>query len=107
MDASPILLQCPQAGPVSLSPRSFYSLLSSLTRRRHTHPDLWRDDDIRVVHYILHDKPWMDRPPKSDDEPYEVVKRWWWASYDSLIETMTKDGRDDIDYLETLVGPKH
>jgi hypothetical protein len=49
----------------------------------------------------------MDRPPKSDDEPYEVVKRWWWASYDSLIETMTKDGRGDIDYLEALVGPKH
>ena len=71
------------------------------------HSAIWRDEDIRVIHYIFKDKPWVDRPPASDAETYEVTKRWWWHSYDGLLEGLGKDGREeDIKYIERQVGPK-
>lgn len=104
MDAGPLLLQR------VVAPQVILSLLLwgiSLTLYRYIHETVWRDEDIRVIHYILKDKPWLDRPPVSDKEQYEETKRWWWASYGRLLESLSKDGRDDdIQYIEGQVGPK-
>jgi hypothetical protein len=49
----------------------------------------------------------MERPPKSDDEPYEELKRWWWASYDTMLAEMsTPDRVHDVAYVEGLCGPR-
>ncbi|KAG8760380.1 hypothetical protein FRC14_003237 [Serendipita sp. 396] len=78
---------------------------NALKPLRKTHASFWRDEDIRVVHYILDDKPWKDRP--TDDESYEEVKRWWWKSYETFVEDLRCTGRhDDISFVEGLVGEK-
>jgi lipopolysaccharide biosynthesis glycosyltransferase len=69
---------------------------------------LWKDEDIRVVHYIQDDKPWKIPPPKTNDVPYEETDRWWWKSYDSMVTAMADGGLvEDITYIEGLVGPRH
>jgi len=60
-----------------------YNALKTL---RTIHKSLWRDDEIRCLHYILHDKPWS-HPPGSGGE-HEEVNKWWWDRYESLRQEM-------------------
>ncbi|KAI4181428.1 MAG: hypothetical protein L6R41_006635 [Letrouitia leprolyta] len=39
------------------------------------HSDIWREDRIKNIHYILSPKPWDEQPGK---EQYESHK-WWWT----------------------------
>ncbi|OBZ79556.1 Galactinol synthase 1 [Grifola frondosa] len=66
-----------------------YNALKTL---RLIHPLLWRDDEVRCLHYILHDKPWST-PPGTAGE-YEVMNQWWWDRFEKLQEEMqTSDAR--------------
>ncbi|KAG8835470.1 hypothetical protein FRC17_003037 [Serendipita sp. 399] len=78
---------------------------NALKPLRKTHASFWKDEDIRVVHYIHDDKPWKDRP--SDEESYEEVKRWWWKSYETFIDDLRATGcQDDILFIEGLVAER-
>lgn len=84
----------------------YYNALKTL---RNAHPTVWKDEEVRVVHYILSDKPWQERPPKEekDNGSYELVKRWWWEIYESMISTWEAEGRRaDVEYLERFIAPK-
>lgn len=56
-----------------------YNALKTL---REIHKPLWRDEEIRCLHYILHDKPWMT--PRGTAGIYEEVHGWWWDRYEEL-----------------------
>ncbi|KJK43990.1 hypothetical protein UK23_31065 [Lentzea aerocolonigenes] len=44
------------------------------------HPDLWRDEDVRVVHYIQ-EKPWEVNPDElARDHPYAAMYQRWWET---------------------------
>lgn len=60
-----------------------YNALKTL---REIHKHFWRDDEVRCVHYILHDKPWMT--PRGTAGVYEVVHGWWWDEYEQLEREM-------------------
>jgi len=66
-----------------------YNALKTL---RHSHAPLWRDEEVKCLHYVLHDKPWMSRP--RDEDPYADFNRWWWSTYDSILEQLRLDGGD-------------
>ncbi|KAJ7225402.1 nucleotide-diphospho-sugar transferase [Mycena pura] len=59
----------------------YYNALKTL---RAGHTQLWDDDAVRCLHYILADKPWFGRSSKE----YKVVNGWWWAQYDKLCEEL-------------------
>jgi Glycosyl transferase family 8 len=59
-----------------------YNALKTL---RDIHKPLWRDEEIRCLHYILPDKPWDGRVPGG---PYEEVNGWWWDRFSKLKEEM-------------------
>ena len=59
-----------------------YNALKTL---REIHKPLWRDEEIRCLHYILSDKPWYGRVPGSQ---YEEIDGWWWARFEMLREDM-------------------
>ncbi|KAI0361791.1 glycosyltransferase family 8 protein [Trametes cingulata] len=61
-----------------------YNALKTL---RDIHPDLWRDEEVRCVHYILHDKPWKNRPGAGNPQ-YAVVNQWWWDVFEKLRAEM-------------------
>lgn len=62
--------------------RSLYSI----------HPQLWRNSEIRCLHYIFADKPWQARiTPPGSDKGFDVMNRWWWERFDALGETMKRN----------------
>ena len=68
----------------------YYNALRTL---RVVHPHLWSDEEVRCVHYILADKPWMERVPEGGTgSAFDEMNRWWWADFEKLGEEM---GRAD------------
>ena len=63
-----------------------YNALKTL---RVIHAPLWRDDEIRCLHYILHDKPWHARVGASGAIPeYEEMNKWWWDRFERLVREL-------------------
>ncbi|RPD81843.1 nucleotide-diphospho-sugar transferase [Lentinus tigrinus ALCF2SS1-7] len=60
-----------------------YNALKTL---RIIHPQLWRDQEIHCLHYILHDKPW--KQPRGTGGDYEEVNSWWWDRYEAIGREM-------------------
>jgi len=57
------------------------------------HKNLWRDEEVRCLHYILPDKPWKTRVRKDDvvvDELKEM-DLWWWEHFDILFGELEDD----------------
>ena len=66
-----------------------YNALKTL---RAIHKNLWRDEEVRCLHYILPDKPWKTRVRKDDvlDEMKEA-DLWWWERFDILFGELEDD----------------
>ncbi|KAL4799444.1 nucleotide-diphospho-sugar transferase [Aspergillus venezuelensis] len=61
-----------------------YNALKTM-RDENVHGAMWRDDQVKNVHYIFAVKPWQDEPPvqeemekKKEGEKGDVLNRWWW-----------------------------
>lgn len=66
-----------------------YNALKTL---RIIHKPLWRDEEIRCLHYILDDKPWQARVgAEGSGGDYEELNRWWWERLDKLAEELAVD----------------
>lgn len=66
---------------VSLSYK--YNALKTL---RWCHKEIWRDEDVKNIHYILTPKPWESR--ESDDETH----KWWWDINDQRLAKEKEKG---------------
>ena len=53
-------------------------IYNALKPMRSCHSDLWRDEDVKVLHYILA-KPWKSRT--YGDDMIESTHRLWWEFY--------------------------
>lgn len=60
-----------------------YNALKTL---RTIHQPLWRDEEVRCLHYILSVKPWHS-PPGTGGQ-YEEMNVWWRDTYQKLGEEM-------------------
>ena len=67
---------------------------NALKTVRVIHPSLWRDEDVKCVHYILGDKPWKYRPKEGEpsDSDYSELNQWWWDAYLALEREMKTVG---------------
>jgi len=65
---------------------------NALKTSRSVHKGLWRDEEVRCLHYILPDKPWKKRVREGDvvDEITET-HRWWWECFDKLVDEIGED----------------
>ncbi|KAJ3174604.1 hypothetical protein HDU87_007087 [Geranomyces variabilis] len=64
---------------------------NALKKLRIVHPNMWRDEDVRNVHFIL-DKPWTVSPAQTKQHVDAVTHGWWWAAFDELQK---QDVRND------------
>ena len=59
---------------------------NALKTMRYWHPNIWRDDEVVVLHYIV-DKPWALRNKPDGTAGYlgrdGVTHSWWWDSFDA------------------------
>ena len=75
-----------------------YNALKTL---RIIHQPLWRDDEIRCLHYILAEKPW--KTPRGTAGDYEEVHGWWWDRYATLEEGMLRSDPEGWKLVDTYV----
>lgn len=78
-----------------------YNALKTL---RIIHKPLWRDEEIRCLHYILHDKPWS-RPPGTGGD-YEEVNQWWWDRLDLVLLELKERDPEGHDMVVSNVAPR-
>ncbi|KAI5927919.1 nucleotide-diphospho-sugar transferase [Camillea tinctor] len=65
---------------------------NALKPMRSCHANMWRDEDVRILHYIL-DKPWQSRYFDAND-PVQSTHRLWWEFF-AEVERDWLDGADD------------
>ncbi|KAJ4486271.1 glycosyltransferase family 8 protein [Lentinula aciculospora] len=70
----------------------YYNALKTL---RVIHPQLWSDDEIRCLHYILKDKPWEARMPVVPG-PYDEVHGWWWSDFDRMALALDSQSHNRV-----------
>ncbi|KAG8958933.1 hypothetical protein FRC00_002136 [Tulasnella sp. 408] len=69
-------------------------IYNALKPLRTTHPKMWRDEDVKVVHYIM-DKPWQARigpGGKGEKGDFVATHVWWWDQYALLEKELNSDG---------------
>lgn len=66
-----------------------YNALKTL---RKIHQPLWRDDEIRCLHYILAVKPWQT---KTVNEWEKEMHQWWWDRYRLLEDRLSQEGDEE------------
>jgi lipopolysaccharide biosynthesis glycosyltransferase len=66
-----------------------YNALKTL---RKLHEPLWRDEEIRCLHYILAVKPWQT---KVVDEWEKGMHLWWWDRYRILEDRLSQEGDEE------------
>ncbi|KAG8691526.1 hypothetical protein FRC11_002116 [Ceratobasidium sp. 423] len=78
-------------------------IYNALKTSRFTHPSMWRDDEVKCVHYVL-DKPWMEKPTWDSEaaDAVRVTHGWWW---DALRRLERHIKGDECIGLWDLVGP--
>ncbi|KAL4952355.1 nucleotide-diphospho-sugar transferase [Aspergillus filifer] len=57
-----------------------YNALKTM-RLSGVHAQIWRDEDVKNVHYILSPKPWeegMDQDEEGQD--WDLLDKWWWGA---------------------------
>lgn len=65
---------------------------NALKPMRECHADLWRDEDVKVLHYILA-KPWKSRT--WGDDVVESTHRLWWEFYAEVEREWTETCDED------------
>lgn len=58
-----------------------YNALKTM-RAGDVHGAIWRDGEVKNVHYIFAVKPWQEEPPSKEGEKQEgegdMLNEWWW-----------------------------
>ena len=82
-------------------------IYNALKPLRTIHSKLWRDEEVKNVHYIFAEKPWHKKPSRKHDpsDPFHEVHLWWWDSYGSLRSNLLDEGHHDtVEYLRSYVA---
>ncbi|KAL5495152.1 hypothetical protein ACEPAI_614 [Sanghuangporus weigelae] len=85
-------------------------IYNALKTVRIIHKDMWCDEDVKCVHYILGDKPWKHRPKEGEplQNDHHELNQWWWDAYYGLEKEMKNAGSEDSkrawEYIEQHVA---
>ncbi|KAI5451181.1 hypothetical protein NCC49_002057 [Naganishia albida] len=82
-----------------------YNALKTL---RTSHKQLWRDDEVKNIHYIL-DKPWDVVPEPGASWPmtgevFADVHGWWWDKYRDVLAVMKQRPGSGWELVDTHVS---
>lgn len=77
----------------------YYNALRTLQR---VHPRLWKEDEIRCLHYILGDKPWHSRL-MVQDQVFGRTNQWWWNAWDDVINELKDTHPSITDFVSRFV----
>ena len=75
-----------------------YNALKTLRR---IHQPLWRDEEVRCLHYILGVKPWQT---KVVDEWEREMHQWWWDRYNLLVDRLSRGDEMTLELVKANVA---
>jgi lipopolysaccharide biosynthesis glycosyltransferase len=62
------------------------------TMRPHgVHHQIWQDDKVKNIHYLLSPKPWDEKPGEESQESH----KWWWSVNKERLEAEKARGIED------------
>lgn len=68
---------------------------NALKTMRYIHPNMWRDDEVVCLHYIV-DKPWAARVSKDGVAGFKgkdgETHTWWWDAYEDWTKRRQAEG---------------
>ncbi len=67
-----------------------YNALKTM-RWKDVHVPIWRDDEVKNIHFLLSPKPWDETPGAESNESH----KWWWTYNHERLEKETKAGIED------------
>ena len=70
-----------------------YNALKTL-RRKGVHDAIWRDENVKNIHYLLNPKPW-DEDEEARKVKADPVNVWWWEFTDEREKEEKEKGIDD------------
>lgn len=59
------------------------------------HSEIWRDDQVKNMHYLLNPKPWDEIEEQKSKPGREETNAWWWKFTDERKKTEKEHGIDD------------
>jgi lipopolysaccharide biosynthesis glycosyltransferase len=65
-----------------------YNALKTL---RAIHAPIWRDDEVKNIHYILSPKPWDEKPGEESEQSH----KWWTNANSERLAEEKKAGMED------------
>jgi len=72
---------------------------NALKTMRYWHPDMWRDEEVSCLHYIV-DKPWAKRVGPDGIAGYlgrdGETHRWWWKEFEDWRAERQAQGEDEV-----------
>jgi lipopolysaccharide biosynthesis glycosyltransferase len=68
-----------------------YNALKIMRSESGTHHQIWRDDQVKNIHYLLSPKPWDEKPGEESQESH----KWWWVYNKERLEAEKAKGIDD------------
>jgi lipopolysaccharide biosynthesis glycosyltransferase len=68
-----------------------YTYNALKTMRTSAHKVMWRDDEVKNVHFLLSPKPWDEKPGECSQEIHE----WWWPVNNERLADEKKRGIED------------
>ncbi|RMJ15087.1 hypothetical protein CDV36_005218 [Fusarium kuroshium] len=68
-----------------------YNALKTM-RESHVHGEIWRDDKVKNVHYILSPKPWNELDSEGNWRGEKEIHKWWVDANDERIAAERKVG---------------
>lgn len=77
---------------------------NALRMLRTIHSDVWDDDQVRCIHYILPDKPWLSRKNPDMNAPhFGVLHEWWWQVFDEVSRRLESTDPEGLDLIRKHV----
>jgi alpha-N-acetylglucosamine transferase len=68
-----------------------YTYNALKTMRTSSHKAIWRDEEVKNVHFLLSPKPWDEKPGSCSQEIHE----WWWPVNEERLVEEKKRGIED------------
>ncbi|KAK7058851.1 hypothetical protein VNI00_001475 [Paramarasmius palmivorus] len=76
----------------------YYNALKTL---KVIHTPEWDDNEVRCLHYILHDKPWKTKGLSDGEPAYIEFNNWWWDRFDKVLAGLSTQ---DQELVRSTIG---
>lgn len=75
---------------------------NALWTLRVIHTAMWRDEEVRCIHYIFKEKPWMGSGTDEavSNASFKKLRQWWWDDWAELRSELKASETDGLELIK-------